>query len=191
MCTKHLLFSTQINGTSTNGVSSTNGHASKAAVSDISHLVRKKVREREVLFFFLTEWGEMNCTDLAMLHNTHLNKSVYFRGNQRRVQWRRVWSRRWSRVPVTLMECRSLRLTETLTDTLKCRSREVRVDFKKQTTWTTNHDFDYLVQVWFVSDSNSSFSQRGCRTPPPMFRLHLRRVANMPSSHCCHTCLLL
>lgn len=53
MCTKHPLLSTQINGTSTNGVSSTNGHASKAAVSDISHLVRKKVRETEFILFFL------------------------------------------------------------------------------------------------------------------------------------------
>lgn len=33
-------------------------------------------------------------------------------------------------MPVRLMECRSLRLTETLTDTLKCRSREVRVDLR-------------------------------------------------------------
>lgn len=40
----------QINGTTTNGVSSTNGHASTVPVSDISHLVRSKVRELLLLF---------------------------------------------------------------------------------------------------------------------------------------------
>uniref|UniRef100_A0A3B4U0G3 Nuclear autoantigenic sperm protein n=1 Tax=Seriola dumerili TaxID=41447 RepID=A0A3B4U0G3_SERDU len=39
--------SIQINGTSTNGVSSTNGHTSAAPVSDISHLVRKKRKPEE------------------------------------------------------------------------------------------------------------------------------------------------
>uniref|UniRef100_A0A671UQ78 Nuclear autoantigenic sperm protein n=1 Tax=Sparus aurata TaxID=8175 RepID=A0A671UQ78_SPAAU len=42
-----LSSTSKINGTSTNGVSSTNGHASKAAVSDISHLVRKKRKPEE------------------------------------------------------------------------------------------------------------------------------------------------
>lgn len=37
----------KINGTSTNGVSSTNGHTSTAPVSDISHLVRKKRKPEE------------------------------------------------------------------------------------------------------------------------------------------------
>ncbi|XP_041805515.1 histone-binding protein N1/N2-like [Chelmon rostratus] len=39
--------SSKTNGTPTNGVSSTNGHASTAAVSDISHLVRKKRKPEE------------------------------------------------------------------------------------------------------------------------------------------------
>lgn len=43
--------SNQTKAASTNGVGSTNGHASTAPVSDISHLVRKKVTQLHVQIY--------------------------------------------------------------------------------------------------------------------------------------------
>lgn len=50
--TSWILPSTQFNSTSTSAVGSTKELSSKAPVSDISHLVRKKVRELDVFYYW-------------------------------------------------------------------------------------------------------------------------------------------
>lgn len=84
----------------TNGTT-TNGHASAAPVSNISHLVRKKVRGAAVLFLISVK-----------LLGSHVVEPVWcLRGNLRRVRWRRARWRRWNKTTLNQMACRSLALT--------------------------------------------------------------------------------
>lgn len=104
-------------------VNTTNGHSSAAPASDISHLVRKKVRELasglkikllKCVLGFTTVWSPL--TD------------VHCRGNQRRARWRKAWWRRWSMKTARPTACRNLRLmvmpTETEMDTIDAKWRD-------------------------------------------------------------------
>lgn len=82
----HGLFSTQINSTSTDGVSSTNGQASKAATSDISHLVRKKVRKLNV-------WSEQKV-------KTELHRSAEVTQQYSPIKWTCLFQRKPEESPV-------------------------------------------------------------------------------------------